>query len=44
MLKRTLKFTNAADIDDIIRAYDFKPMAGREDCYVLFMFLHQRDP
>ena len=34
MLKKTLKFTNAADIDDIIRAYDFKPMAGREDCYV----------
>ena len=34
MLKKTLKFTNIAEIDDVIRGYDFKPMAGRGDCYV----------
>jgi len=30
MLKHEMKAT----IGDTIRAYDFKPMAGREDCYV----------
>jgi len=34
MLKKTLKFTNIAEIDDVIRGYDFKPMVGRGDCYV----------
>ena len=29
-----LKFANLATVGDIIRAYDFKPMAGREDCFV----------
>lgn len=29
-----LKFQNAAAVGDTIRAYDFKPMTGREDCYV----------
>jgi len=29
-----LKFEKIAKIGDIIRAYDFKPMFGREDCYV----------
>lgn len=29
-----LKFQNAASVGDIIRAYDFKPMVGREDCFV----------
>jgi hypothetical protein len=29
-----LKFTKIAEIGDTIRAYDFKPMMGREDCYV----------
>ncbi len=31
---KTLKFKNAALPGDVIRSYDFKPMAGREDCYV----------
>ena len=31
---KTLKFTNKAFAGDVIRAYDFKPMIGREDCYV----------
>ena len=30
----TLKFENIAKIGDYIRAYDFKPMRGRMDCYV----------
>ena len=29
-----LKFAGVADINDTIRAYDFKPMAGRNDCFV----------
>jgi len=29
-----LKFANFAKNGQTIRAYDFKPMAGREDCYV----------
>lgn len=31
---KMLKFQNAASVGDIIRAYDFKPMVGREDCFV----------
>jgi hypothetical protein len=31
---KMLKFANVATVGDIIRAYDFKPMAGREDCFV----------
>lgn len=31
---KTLKFEKAAFPGDIIRGYDFKPMAGREDCYL----------
>jgi hypothetical protein len=34
MLQKTLKNTDIADIDDVIRGYDFKPMAGREDSFV----------
>lgn len=29
-----LKFKNIAKIGDVIRAYDFKPMYGRSDCFV----------
>ena len=29
-----LKFANIAKVGATIRAYDFKPMTGREDCYV----------
>lgn len=29
-----MKFSNIAKVGQIIRAYDFKPMAGREDCFV----------
>jgi len=29
-----LKNAKLAVVGDVIRAYDFKPMAGREDCYV----------
>ena len=29
-----LKFQNIAKLGDTIRAYDFKPMKGREDCFV----------
>jgi hypothetical protein len=29
-----MKFTNIAKVGDIIRAYDFKPMAGRDDAFV----------
>jgi len=29
-----LKFQNAAKVGDTIRAYDFKPMVGRPDCFV----------
>lgn len=29
-----LKYENVAKVGDLIRAYDFKPMAGRDDVYV----------
>ena len=29
-----LKFEKAAKTGQTIRAYDFKPMAGREDCFI----------
>ena len=29
-----LKFERAAEVGNIIRAYDFKPMYGRSDCFV----------
>ena len=29
-----LKFANVAKVGDVIRAYDFKPMVGRSDCFV----------
>lgn len=29
-----LKFENIAKVGDTIRAYDFKPMVGRSDCFV----------
>lgn len=29
-----LKFEGVANLGDTIRGYDFKPMAGRNDCYV----------
>lgn len=29
-----LKFENTANVGEFIRAYDFKPMIGREDCFV----------
>jgi hypothetical protein len=29
-----LKFENVAKTGDVIRAYDFKPMVGRSDCFV----------
>jgi len=29
-----LKFANVAKVGDIIRAYDFKPMAGRDDAFI----------
>lgn len=28
------KFEKIAKVGDVIRAYDFKPMVGRSDCYV----------
>ena len=31
---KKLKFENAASIGDTIRGYDFKPMVGRNDCFV----------
>lgn len=31
---RKLKFEGVATVGEIIRGYDFKPMAGRNDCYV----------
>lgn len=34
MLRKTMKFANIAEIDDVIRGYDFKPMVGRGDCFV----------
>jgi hypothetical protein len=32
--KNMLKFEKIASVGDIIRAYDFKPMVGRSDCFV----------
>lgn len=29
-----LKFEGVAKVGEVVRAYDFKPMSGREDCYV----------
>jgi hypothetical protein len=29
-----LKFERVAVVGNVIRAYDFKPMVGREDCFV----------
>jgi hypothetical protein len=29
-----LKYANAAQVGDTIRAYDFKPLKGRDDCFV----------
>jgi hypothetical protein len=29
-----LKFAGVAKVGDIIRAYDFKPMAGRDDAFI----------
>ena len=29
-----LKYANVAKVGDTIRAYDFKPMVGREACFV----------
>lgn len=29
-----LKFENIAKVGDVIRSYDFKPMIGRDDCFV----------
>jgi hypothetical protein len=29
-----LKFEKAATVGQVIRGYDFKPMAGRNDCFV----------
>lgn len=29
-----LKFEKIAKVGDVIRAYDFKPMVGRSDCFV----------
>lgn len=29
-----LKYANIAKVGQTIRAYDFKPMVGRDDCYV----------
>ena len=29
-----MKFRNIAEIGDVIRAYDFKPMVGRGECFV----------
>jgi hypothetical protein len=31
---KMLKNAKLASVGDMIRGYDFKPMAGREDCYV----------
>jgi hypothetical protein len=31
---KMLKNSKLASVGDVIRAYDFKPMVGREDCFV----------
>ena len=33
MIEKELKMIKV-NVGDVIRAYDFKPMAGREDCFV----------
>ena len=38
-----LKFEKAAKIGQTIRAYDFKPMAGREDCFVEGVVLEENN-
>jgi len=30
---KMLKNARLASVGDVIRSYDFKPMAGREDCF-----------
>jgi len=30
----TYKFENKANVGDVIKAYDFKPMEGRPDCFM----------
>lgn len=30
-----LKFENTADINDTIKAFDFEPMEGRKDCFLV---------
>jgi hypothetical protein len=32
--KEMLKNSGVASVGDVIRAYDFKPMVGRSDCFV----------
>jgi hypothetical protein len=32
--REMLKFAKIAKVGQVIRAYDFKPMVGRADCYV----------
>lgn len=31
---KKLKFEGVAKVGEVIRGYDFKPMVGRNDCYV----------
>jgi hypothetical protein len=31
---KMLKFEKLASVGDVIRAYDFKPMYGRSDCFI----------
>jgi hypothetical protein len=31
---KMLKFEKLATVGDVIRAYDFKPMYGRSDCFI----------
>lgn len=31
---KKLKFEGVAKVGEVIRGYDFKPMAGRNDCFV----------
>jgi hypothetical protein len=33
-MKIMMKFEGIANVGDIIRAYDFKPMAGRDDAFI----------
>ena len=34
MFSKKLKFANVAEINDVIRGYDFKPMVGRGDSFI----------